>query len=169
MFGKIVFVRPALKRGRLLARVTVQTEKHGYCQARLPERELAALVPRSLLVCDRGEAPSSLLGIIGSLLQRTASGRKVRLHRSPAGESLVTFLPWKQVRFCRPDPPSHPVRRASFERSAPPLHENAEGDRHIEGTFGAGQGNGDPSQAAVGDSQCLGAQAELLRADEHGA
>jgi hypothetical protein len=169
MFGKIVFVRPCLKRGRLLARVTVQTERHGYYQALLPERELAALVPRSLLVCDRGEAPHTLLGIIGSLLQRTASGRKVRLHRSPAGESLVTFLPWKPVRFHQPDPPSHPDRRASFKRSAPPLHENAEGDRHIEGTFGAGQGDGNPSQAAIGQRQGLGTQAELLRTDEHDA
>jgi hypothetical protein len=112
MTGKIVFIKPTLKNGRLRARVTVHTERAGYRQACLPERELAALVPRSLLVYNREDAPVTLLGIISSLLKRTAVGRKVKLHGPTGGEGgLVTFLTWRNVRFRRP-PTNTPVSGA---------------------------------------------------------
>ncbi len=104
MIGKIVFVKPILKNGRLRARVTVRTEQAGYCQAHLPERELAALVPRTLLVYNPQDAPLSLLGIISSLLKRTVVGRKVTLHQADGGGRLVTFLSWRTVRFRDPAP-----------------------------------------------------------------
>jgi hypothetical protein len=167
MLGKIVFVRPVLRRGRLCARVTVQTERSGYCQARLPERELAALVPRSLLVCGRAEAPLSLLGIISSLLKRTASGRRVRVRPGAGGEKLVTFMSWKNVRFQKPAPRAPGPGGASGQGGKPPLPEDAEGHGHIEGPFGAAQGDGRAAQARVGERERRGAQAELLRADEH--
>ncbi len=168
MFGKIVFIRPAVRRGRLFARVTVQTERSGYCQARLPERELAALVPRSLLVCGRAEAPRSLLGIVGSLLKRTASGRRVRVHRGPGGERLVTFLPWKYVRFRGPGSGS-PGPAASGQGGEPMLHEDAEGHGHVEGPLGAAHGNRYAAQAGVRERERFRAQAELLGPDEHRA
>jgi hypothetical protein len=104
MTGKIIFIRPTVKNGRLRVRVTVQTARAGNCQARLPDRELAALVPRSLLVFDTAEAPLSLLGIISSLLKRTTVGRRVRLHRGEDGGLLVAFLSWRSVRFLKPGP-----------------------------------------------------------------
>ncbi len=104
MTGKIVFIKPTVRKGRLSVRVTVQTARTGYCQARLPDRELAALVPRSLLVFDTAEAPLSLLGIVSSLLKRTTVGRKVRLHRGEDGGRLVTFFSWRRVRFLQPGP-----------------------------------------------------------------
>jgi hypothetical protein len=120
MLGKIIFVKPVIRRRRLCVRVTVQTEKAGVCQALLPERELAALVPRSLLVYNCEEAPHSLLGIISSLLKRTTAGRKVSLQRTVNGETLVTFLPWRNVRFSGPAPDapvstaqSHPERKTT--------------------------------------------------------
>lgn len=169
MFGKIVFLRPAVRRGRLFVRVTVQTDRIGYCQARLPERELAALVPRSLLVCGRVEAPRSLLGIISSLLKRTASGRRVRVHSGTGGERLVTFLPWKNVRFRGPESGSPGQDAASSQGREPPLHEDAESHGHIEGPLGAAHGDRNASQTRVRERERLRAQAELLRADEHGA
>ncbi len=76
----------------------------------MPDREVAAILPRSVLVGAptrgrRGSArvPLSLLGTIGPILTRMAEGRVVRLW-DYNGRNFFSFLPWKSVRFVA-DPP----------------------------------------------------------------
>jgi hypothetical protein len=98
MLGKIVFIRPFVRKGKLLVRTLVQFHERSVIEALLPERELAALVPRSLLLFTAKEAPVAMLEIIGSILRRMTLGRIVRLHRH-GDEWRVTFLSWSPVRF----------------------------------------------------------------------
>lgn len=100
MLGKIEFVQPFVRKGRLDVRLVIRLKGKGFCEALLGERELAALVPRSLLLSSQQLAPFSLLGIIGAILRRMALGRLVRV-RERVGERTVLFLSWRSVRFRR--------------------------------------------------------------------
>jgi len=116
MVGKIEFIQPFVRQGRLRVRVIVKVSSGDYCEAFLPERELAALVPRSLLLPGARSAPSSMLEIIGSILRRMTMGRLVGLF-DHSGERFVTFLSWRHVCFRktggekRTTPASEPRKR----------------------------------------------------------
>ncbi len=117
--GTIREVRPCLKDGRLKVVARVSTEEEGFKEAFLPDREVAALLPRSLLAGSCREVPDSLLDTLRPILHRLAAGREVRLWEYH--ERLYCSFPsWRGVRF-EQEQPGKPV-----------LEENAAGHGHVQ-------------------------------------
>jgi hypothetical protein len=91
-------VEPVVEGQRLKVRIRVLVEGEGSQTAYLPERELAALLPRSVLPGPRLEAPDRLLQSLAAILSGRIRGRTVRLW-SYRKRSYASFLPWRSVRF----------------------------------------------------------------------
>ena len=95
--ASVVSVTAGLEDRRLQV-VTMVRDEHGrHVVARIPDRELAALLPRSILVAN-GHAKPELLATIGTILNRTVLGRRVRVWES-RGQRYLAFLSWRCVRF----------------------------------------------------------------------
>ena len=96
--GRIERVRPLLEDERLKVKLRVAMEDGQLTEAYLPDRELSALLPRSVLVGDGSQAPALLLETVQPMLDRLAQGRMVRLW-SYKERSYASFLSWRSVRF----------------------------------------------------------------------
>ncbi len=130
--GTVTRVRPTLSGERLRVVADVVSEA-GVVEATMPDREVAAILPRSVLVGAptpgrraSARVPVSLLGTIGPILTRMAEGRVVRIW-DYNGRNFFSFLPWKSVRFVADAPPASPP-----ERLRPPMHQDPEGDGHVQ-------------------------------------
>jgi len=97
-------VEAALENGRLVVRLSLLGEGQPARAAHLPDRELSALLPRSLLVGPLRAAPRELLGTIAPMLDRLVRGRTVRLWEY-RDRSYASFLSWRAVRFQDPAGP----------------------------------------------------------------
>ena len=64
---------------------------------RVPDRELATLLPRSILAANGHPAPE-LLDAIGAIMKRTVVGRRVSVWEY-RGQRYLAFLSWRTVRF----------------------------------------------------------------------
>jgi hypothetical protein len=98
MKGIVTAVEPVIRKDRLKVIAEVQTEQGEVCKAFMPEREVAALLPRSILLGDATKAPPAILGTISPILTRMTQGRPVRLWKYD-GRFFFSFLLWKSVRF----------------------------------------------------------------------
>ena len=107
--GRVEEACPVLESARLKARLRVTTEAGDRLEAYLPDRELAALLPRSILVGAGRRAPPELLSTIEPMLGRLALGRQVRVW-SYRERSYASFLPWRAVRFGAETPERGPAR-----------------------------------------------------------
>jgi hypothetical protein len=105
--GRVEEARPVLEGEHLKARLRVATAAGRLLEAYLPDRELAALLPRSILVGQGRRAPPELLSTIEPMLTRLALGRQVRVW-SYRERSYASFLPWRAVRFCAEGPAGAP-------------------------------------------------------------
>ena len=107
MKGVVVDVRAAVVGDRLKVGARVNTPDEGVVDALLPDREVAAFLPRSLLLGARGEAPRSLLASLTPILRRFTVGREVRIwsHRA---ERYFAFPSWRSVRFRADDAQESP-------------------------------------------------------------
>jgi hypothetical protein len=105
--GRVEEARPVLEGERLKARLRVATAAGRTMEAYLPDRELAALLPRSILVGPGRRAPPELLSTIEPMLARLALGRQVRVW-SYRERSYASFLPWRAVRFSAEEPGEGP-------------------------------------------------------------
>ena len=70
---------------------------------RIPDRELATMLPRSILAAD-GCAPATLLATIKAIVERMVVGRQVRLWEY-RGHRYLGFFSWRPVRFSTGTPP----------------------------------------------------------------
>lgn len=98
MKGTVSAVEPVLRQSRLKVVAEVKLEEGGVCEAYMPEREVAAILPRSILIGESREAPPEILGTIKPILARMTEGRAVRVWEYK-GRRFFSFLPWKSVRF----------------------------------------------------------------------
>jgi hypothetical protein len=102
--GRIKEVEPYLEAQRLKVRLGVLTEEEDLeggpflREVFLPQREIAALLPRSLLAGDNRQVPKELLETIAPILARLVTGRAVRLW-SYESRAYASFLSWRGVRF----------------------------------------------------------------------
>ena len=98
MKGVIADIRPVLAGERLRVVARVRTEGWGVVEAYLPEREVAAFLPRYLLVGDSTRVPRRLLEVLDPMVRRLAGGRRVRLWRF---RDLIyfSFPAWRGVVF----------------------------------------------------------------------
>jgi hypothetical protein len=98
MRGVVVDVRPIVMGEKLRVSARIDTSSGGPVEAYLPDRETAALLPRTLLVGDQRQAPTRLLGTARPILRRFVVGRRVRLWEHE-GVNYFAFLSWRDVRF----------------------------------------------------------------------
>jgi hypothetical protein len=100
--GVVVRVRPELVSERLHAVAVVRKEDGETLEASMPDREMSAILPRSVLVGDDTRAPLSLLGTVEPILARMTEGRVVRAWQFKE-RWFFSFQAWKGVRFI-PEP-----------------------------------------------------------------
>lgn len=98
MKGVVLDISPELMEGRLKVSARVRTDEQGELQAYLPDREVAAFLPRALLVGRASKAPMSLLATMEPILRRFAVGRQVRVWEYQDGR-YFSFPSWRSVRF----------------------------------------------------------------------
>jgi hypothetical protein len=96
--GTVQEVHALIERGRLKVRLSVSLAEGEPQQAYLPDREVSALLPRSLFVARTAEAPQELLSPIASVPSSSVRGRKVRLWRYQQ-RCYASFPRWRSVRF----------------------------------------------------------------------
>ncbi len=98
MKGTVSNVQPVLANQRLKVIARVKTEDGEVLEAYMPDREVAAILPRSILLGSSTKAPPAILSTIAPILSRMADGRVVRLWKYEE-RFFFSFLPWKSVRF----------------------------------------------------------------------
>jgi hypothetical protein len=98
MRGTVVKVRPELHAGRLRVLVSVKSEAGEVLEAQMPDREVAAILPRSVLLGESSVAPLSLLDTVSPILARMSEGRTVRVWQYRE-RWFLSFQPWRSVRF----------------------------------------------------------------------
>jgi len=100
MRGVVASVKPILRNERLKVVARVNVEKGDPCNAYMPDREVAAILPRTILLGQSSKAPPAMLDTIRPILKRMTEGRHVRLWQYNE-RFFFSFLPWKSVRFAR--------------------------------------------------------------------
>jgi hypothetical protein len=96
--GTAVSVRPQLQGERLKVIVTLKTDQGEVIEAQMPDREVSALLPRSILLGPGTRAPVSLLGTVQPILARLTEGRRVRIWQYKE-RWFLSFPGWRGVRF----------------------------------------------------------------------
>ena len=96
--GRIEAVQPLILDSRLRVQLTVCRSDGQQYFAFLPDRELSALLPRSILLPSLREVPGKLLDTIDPMLRHLIKGRVVRLWQFEE-RWYASFLPWRSVRF----------------------------------------------------------------------
>lgn len=96
--GTIKTVQAFLDKDKLRVAARVKAEEGKILKAYLPDRELSALLPRSILTGKGKDVPRELLSTIDPMIRRLAAGRNVRLWQYEE-QYYFSFLSWKNVRF----------------------------------------------------------------------
>ncbi len=96
--GTVVSVRPELLKEHLKVVATVKTDAGDTVDAHMPDREISAILPRSVLLGAARTAPLSLLDTLAPILSRMTEGRLVRVLQYK-DRWFFSFQQWKGVRF----------------------------------------------------------------------
>jgi len=96
--GTVVRVLAELQAERLKVIATVKAESGEVVEAHMPEREMSALLPRSILLGSGTTAPLSLLDTVTPILARMTEGRQVRIWQYRE-RWFFSFPVWRGVRF----------------------------------------------------------------------
>lgn len=96
---KIRRIKAGIEEGKLCITASIQESvDEAVLDARLPAREMAALLPREIILGDERTATPDILEIIDDMLARLAVGREVRAWEY-SGYTYFGFLKWGSVRF----------------------------------------------------------------------
>jgi hypothetical protein len=98
MKGTVTRVRPELQAERLKVIATVRTDSGQIVEAHMPDRELSAILPRSILLGSGSTAPLALMDTVDPILARMTEGRLVRVWQYKE-RWFFSFQPWRGVRF----------------------------------------------------------------------
>jgi hypothetical protein len=96
--GTVTTARPLLNGERLRVVVEVRMGTGEVREVSLPDREVAAILPRSILLGGSCRAPVSMLSTLEPIVARMTEGRMVRMWQY-GDRWFCSFLPWKSVRF----------------------------------------------------------------------
>ena len=105
MKGIVAQVRPEILAQRLKVTATVTVESGEAVVAQMPDREVSAVLPRSVLVGTARTAPVSLLGTLQPILSRMTEGRQVRIWQYRE-RWFFSFVAWRGVRFVEDQEPA---------------------------------------------------------------
>jgi hypothetical protein len=111
MKATIVRARPVLQARRLKVFASVRADSGELREAQMPDREVAAILPRSVLLGEGAMAPASLLDTLAPIIVRMSEGRRVRLWQYKE-RWFMSFQPWRSVRFVE-DPGGTPEAASS--------------------------------------------------------
>jgi len=100
--GTVISVHPELLKQRLKVVATVRTDTGETMDAYMPDREISAVLPRSVLLGQARTAPLSLLDTLSPILARMTEGRLVRVWQYKE-RWFFSFQQWKGVRFLEAD------------------------------------------------------------------
>ena len=95
--AKVLAVHARVEDQWLRVEATVRDAQGKEWSALVPDRELATILPRSILAAD-ATAPVTLLDTIVGILERVVVGRHVRLWQYRQ-RYYLRFLSWRSVRF----------------------------------------------------------------------
>ncbi|HVP18007.1 MAG TPA: hypothetical protein VMU36_03365 [Spirochaetia bacterium] len=96
--GTVVSVHAELLKQRLKVVATIRTDSGATIDAHMPDREISAILPRSVLLGQARTAPPSLLDTLTPILARMTEGRLVRVWQYRE-RWFFSFQQWKGVRF----------------------------------------------------------------------
>ena len=96
--GRVETVHPVIEGSRLKVRLTVFAPNGQQHFAFLPDRELSALLPRSILLGSLRDVPQGMLKTIDPMLNKLVRGREGRVWQY-SERWYASFLPWRSVRF----------------------------------------------------------------------
>jgi len=96
--GTVVGVRPQLVQQHLKVVASVRVQSGETLEAYMPDREISAILPRSVLLGDARRAPVSLTETMAPILSRMTEGRLVRVWQYK-DRWFFSFQQWKGVRF----------------------------------------------------------------------
>jgi hypothetical protein len=113
--GIVTEVRAEVPAGRLRVTARVRMQDGPPVEAQMPDREVSALLPRSVLVGSARQAPLSLLSTLQPILVRMTEGREVRAWQYKE-RWFFSFIAWRGVRF------------VADEELAPPAEGSAPGE-----------------------------------------
>jgi hypothetical protein len=102
--GTIVRARLELQGGRLKVIASVRMDAGEVVEAQMPDREVSAILPRSILLGGTTRAPVSLLDTVRPIVERMSEGRRARLWLYKE-RWFLSFQPWRGVRFVDDEPP----------------------------------------------------------------
>lgn len=112
--GIIIQARAQLQGERLKVVASVRLDEGGDVEAQLPDRETAAILPRSILIAGASKAPLQLLDTIRPLVARMCEGRRARVWTYKE-RRFFSFQSWKNVRFLEDPPPESPLTAGEQE------------------------------------------------------
>jgi hypothetical protein len=101
--GTIVKSRAELQGQRLKVTASVRMDSGEVVEAQMPDREVSAILPRSVLVGVTTKAPVSLLDTVRPIIERMTDGRRARLWQYK-DRWFLSFQPWRGVRFVEDEP-----------------------------------------------------------------
>jgi hypothetical protein len=102
--GTIVRARAELQGQRLKVVASVRMDAGETVEAQMPDREVSAILPRSILLGGTTRAPVSLLDTVRPIVERMTEGRRARLWLYKE-RWFLSFQPWRGVRFVDEEPP----------------------------------------------------------------
>ena len=100
--GTVTSVHPELQAQRLKVLATIRADSGETLEAHMPDREVSAILPRSVLLGQARTAPVSLMDTLGPILTRMTEGRAVRAWQYK-DRWFFSFQLWKGVRFVDQD------------------------------------------------------------------
>jgi hypothetical protein len=102
--GTIARSRLELQGKRLKVFATVRMDSGEAVEAQMPDREVSAILPRSILLGGTMKAPVSLLDTVRPIIERMTEGRRARLWQYK-DRWFLSFQSWRGVRFVEDEPP----------------------------------------------------------------
>jgi hypothetical protein len=102
--GTIVRARLDVQGQHLKVIASVRMDAGEVVEAQMPDREVSAILPRSILLGATTKAPLSMLDTVRPIVERMSEGRRVRLWRYKE-RWFLSFQPWRGVRFVDDEPP----------------------------------------------------------------
>jgi hypothetical protein len=98
MNGIIDEIKPVIKNSHLKIIAKVKVRDNNIINAYLPDREVAAILPRKILIGEDKKVPATFLKTISPIVSKVSCGRQVRLWEYN-GLYYFSFLSWRNVIF----------------------------------------------------------------------
>jgi hypothetical protein len=117
--GTIVKARLALQGQHLKVVASVRMDSGEVVEAQMPDREVSAILPRSILLGAATRAPLSLLDTVRPIVERMSEGRRARLWLYKE-RWFLSFQPWRGVRFMDDEPRDSALDAGEAAVTTPP-------------------------------------------------